>query len=208
MAAENDPKDLIKKYVADLHSLEEHGQKAMSRQVDQLKDSSFPDAHRAVVDFNQVLERHISDLESHLKSLGGSVSSPVQDTAGAVTGSIAGLYNAVRSEEASKSIRDDYTFFSHTSIASLMLYTTARSFGDEQTAQIAERIYRDAAQCVERIDVMMPLLVIQEMTKDGFQARDVSKESHALVSRSWGTTPGTMAGLRGQQSTTPPSGSA
>jgi hypothetical protein len=38
MAAENDPKDLIKKYVADLHSLEERGQKAISRQVDQLKD--------------------------------------------------------------------------------------------------------------------------------------------------------------------------
>ena len=144
-----------------------------------------------------MLERHISDLERHLKSLGGSVSSPVQDTAGAVTGSIAGLYNAVRSEEASKSIRDDYTFFSHTSVASLMLYTTSRSLGDEQTAQ-----------CVERIDVIMPPLVIQEMIKDGFQARDVSNDSHALVSRSGGTTPGTMAGLRGQQTNTPPSGSA
>ena len=51
--------------------------------------------------------------------------------------------------------------------------------------------------------MIMPLLVIQEMIKDGFQARDVSKDSHALVSRSWGTTPGTMAGLRGQQTTTP-----
>ena len=65
-----------------------------------------------------------------------------------------------------------------------MLYTTSRSLGDEQTAQIAERIYHDAAQCVERIDVIMPPLVIQEMIKDGFQARDVSNDSHALVSRS------------------------
>jgi hypothetical protein len=56
-----------------------------------------------------------------------------------------------------------------------MFYTTSRSLGDEQTAQIAERIYRDAAQCVERIDEIMPPLVIQEMIKDGFQARDFSK---------------------------------
>ena len=203
MAAEQDPKDLIKKYVADLHSLVEHGHKSVSRQVDQLKDSEFPEAHRAVVDFEKMLDQHKEQLDQHLKSLGGNPSSPVQDAAGAVAGVAAGVYNAVRSEEASKSIRDDYTFLSLTSISSLMLYTTAKSIDDEQTAMIAERVYRDTARCVERIDDMMPRLVIGELNKDGLRARDVSNTAHQLVSSSWGTSPA----LRGQQSTGTTAGS-
>ncbi|HEX3246486.1 MAG TPA: hypothetical protein VHX16_13850 [Chloroflexota bacterium] len=197
MAAEHDPKELIKKYVADLHSLVEHGHKAVSRQVDQLKDSEFPEAHRAVVDFEKMLDQHNGQLEQHLKSLGGNVSSPVQDAASAVAGAAAGVYNAVRSEEASKSIRDDYTFLSLTSISSLMLYTTAKSIDDEQTATIAERVYRDAARCIERIDDMMPRLIVGELNKDGFRARDVSNTAHQLVGSSWGTS----SSLRGQQTT-------
>jgi hypothetical protein len=189
MAAENDPRELITKYVADLHSLLEHGHKAIKRQRENLKDSDFPDASAMVADFEQVLDRHTSAFEQQLKSFGGNVSSPVQDTASAVAGFVAGMYNAVRSEEASKSIRDDYTFFSHAAIASLMLHTTSKSLGDEQTAMFANNLYRDAAKCIERIDVMMPKLVVHELQKDGLSARDVSSEAHELISSSWGTTP-------------------
>jgi len=197
MAAKNDPTELINKYLADLHSLSEHGHKAIKRQRENLKDSSFPEALSLVTDFEQMLDRHTSQLEQQLTSFGNNPSSPVQDTAGAVTGFVAGLYNAVRSEEASKLIRDDYTFFSHTAIASLMLYTTSKSLGEEQTAKFAYDIYRDTAKCIERIDVIMPRLVVQELEKDGFKSRDVSDDAYELIRGSWGTASNAL-GARGQ----------
>jgi hypothetical protein len=187
MAAEDNTRELVKKYVADMHSLLEHGHKAIKRQRGNLKDSQFPDALALVADFEEVLDRHTNAFEQHLKSIGGNASSPVQDTAGAVAGFMAGLYNAVRSEEASKSIRDDYTFFSHTAIAGLMLHATCKALGDEQTATFATNVYRDAAKCIERIDMIMPKLIVHELQKDGLSARDVSSLSHELISSSWGT---------------------
>jgi hypothetical protein len=197
--AEKEPAELIRKYVADMHSLLEHGHKAIKRQRENLKDSDFPDALTLVADFEDVLDRHTEAFERQLKSLGGNVSSPVQDTASAVAGFVAGLYNAVRSEEASKSIRDDYTFFSHTAIASLMLHTTCKALGDDQTAMLASNVYRDAARCIERIDAIMPKLIVHELQKDGLSARDVSSASHELISSSWGTT--SAPGGRGPSST-------
>jgi hypothetical protein len=134
-----------------------------------------------------------------LKSLGGNASSPVQDTAGAVAGFVAGLYNAVRSEEASKSIRDDYTFFSHMAIASLMLHTTTKALGDEQTAKFANNIYRDTAKCIERIDVIIPRLLVHELHKDGLNPQDVTAAAHELISSSWGTASDAL-GSRGSTS--------
>jgi hypothetical protein len=199
MAAESNPRELVNKYLADLHSLAEHGHKAIKRQRENLKDSDFPEALTLVSDFEQMLDRHTSQLEQQLKSFGNNPSSPVQDTASAVTGFVAGLYNAVRSEEASKSVRDDYTFFSHTAIASLMLYTTSKGLGDEQTAKFAHDIYRDTARCIERIDVIMPRLIAHEMKKDGFDFRDVTDATYELIHGSWGTAANALGG-RGKAS--------
>ncbi|MFN0073382.1 MAG: hypothetical protein ACKVVP_18020 [Chloroflexota bacterium] len=185
MATETDPKELLQKYVADLHSLLEHGRKAISRQADQLKGGSQTEAHMAVVEFKQTLERQEIAVEKRLKSLGGSASSPIQDGAGAIAGAVTGVYNAMRSEEASKSIRDDYTFFSHVAIASLMLYTSAKALRDEETAQLAQAIYKESAICVERIDVIMPKIVLDDLRDDGFTVLNVTDDSHRIIRDAW-----------------------
>src|SRR3712207_789633 len=133
----------IPKYLGDLHALESHGHAAIARQVDNLKDTGHQDAYRGAVELKGMLERHLAALEARLKALGGSPTSPVKDAASAVAGVAAGVYNKVRNEEASKSIRDDYTFFSHTAIAYLMLHTTALGFGDRETGTLAEQGYRE-----------------------------------------------------------------
>lgn len=186
MAATNEKaRETISKYLGDLHALTRHGFEAISRQADQLKGADHPQAQRAVGDFKRTLESHIASIEARLKALGGSPTSPVKDAAGAVTGMVAGLYDKVRTEEASKSIRDDYTFISHSSIAYLMLHTTAKSLGDEETAMLADRGYRDTARMITEIDRIMPDLVIQELKQDGLPARDVAEHCHKLVSDAW-----------------------
>jgi len=176
---------VLTKYLGDMHSLESHGLQAVKRQADQLKDSGHPDAQAAVEQFKQTLEAHVSALEGRLNALGGSATHPVKEAVAAAAGVVAGIYNAVRSEEASKSIRDDYTFFSHSSIAYLMLHTTAQSLGDSGTAMLAERGYRDMARLILLIDKLMPQLVIAELKGDALPANDVSSDCARMITEAW-----------------------
>src|SRR3712207_2865248 len=163
----------ITKYLGDLHALESHGYEAISRQVDNLKDTGHQDAYRGTVELKGMLERHLAALEARLTALGGSPTGPVKYAVSAVVGVAAGVYNKVRDGEASKSIRDDYPFFSHTAIAYLMLHTTALGFGDRETGSLAEQGYRDAARAIGAIDRFMPPLVLQELRQDGYTVQDV-----------------------------------
>jgi ferritin-like metal-binding protein YciE len=178
-------RETITKYLGDMHALENHGLQAIERQATQLKGEQHPEAVRAVNEFKTVLERHTNDLKRRLETLGESPTRPVKEAATVVAGVVAGLYNAVRTEEASKSIRDDYTFFSHVAVAYLMLHTTAKALGDDGTAQFAERGYRDAARMVMLIDDIMPGLVLQELRQDGAQVPDVGQDCKKMIHEAW-----------------------
>jgi ferritin-like metal-binding protein YciE len=178
-------RETITKYLGDIHALESYGLQPISRQVDQLKEKGHPEAQRALQDFKRTVESHIPALEARLKALGGSPTRPVKDVASTLAGAVAGLYSAVRPAEAAKAIRDNYTFFSHTAIAYLMLHTTAKGLGDEETARLAERGYRDSARLAIEIDRIVPQLVVAELRQDGLPVRDVSEECRALVRDAW-----------------------
>jgi hypothetical protein len=181
---------VIAKYLHDMHSLVRHGHDAVRRQRDQLKDAGHPDAQGAVARWEETLDQHLAMLADRLEGIGDSTTSPVQDAAAAAAGAAAGIYNAVRSEEASKSVRDDYTFFSHCAIAYLMLHTTTASLDDRETAQVAERGYRDMARMVMEVDRLMPGLVLAELWQDGHSPKDVSAECHRLISEAWRSAQG------------------
>lgn len=185
---------VIAKYLHDVHSLVEHGHQAIRRQKEQLKDSGHADALAAVSAFEETMDQHIERVQARLKAMGESTTSPVQDAASTVAGVVAGVYNAVRSEEASKSVRDDYTFFSHCAIAYLMLHTTAHALGDHETMLLAERGYRDAARMAMEVDRVMPGLVIAELKQDGLPARDVAEDCKKMVHEAWTTGSSTTAG--------------
>jgi hypothetical protein len=186
-------RDQVAKYLHDMHSLISHGHQAIRRQREQLADAGHPDAKRAVDAFEATMDKHLEMLKTRLEGIGESVASPVQDAASAVAGVVAGAYNAVRSEEASKSIRDDYTFFGHAGMAYLMLHTTTMALGDAETARVAEQGYRDTARMMMEIDRFMPKLVLDELRQNGFAPKDVSEDCHRLIQSAW-QSQGTTAG--------------
>ena len=138
-----------------------------------------------MAELQRTLHKHERVLAEHLRGLGTSPTTGVQDAAAAVAGVVAGIYNQVRTEAVSKSLRDDYTFVSHCSISWLMLMTTARSLGDHETEELAEGGYRDCAQLAMQIDAVMPRLVIEELQQDGFAAQDETNWAHRIVSDAW-----------------------
>lgn len=172
-------------YITDMHALVNHGLKAIDRQVESLKDTRHAQALAALREFQQTLRAHMSLLDARAQAHGGKLTRPIKDAITAVTGVLGGLISAVRPEEASKAIRDDYTFLSHVAIGYLMLATTASGLGDRETAALAEQGYRDAARMVMIIDKIMPGLVIEELREDGLTMADVEEPIRAMISRSW-----------------------
>jgi hypothetical protein len=185
MPENEDARKYIAKYVEDLHSLISHGLQPVSHQVGQANTRDHVDAAQLIADLHEMLQRHERLLQLRLDALGSSPTTAIQDAAASVAGFVAGVYNHVRSEAVSKSVRDDYTFVSHCAVSWLMLMSTARSLGDHETEELAEQGYRDCARLVMRIDQLMPALVLQELEQDGFAARPVSDWATTIVSSAW-----------------------
>jgi DNA-binding ferritin-like protein len=182
---QEDTRKYVAKYVEDLHSLVTHGLQPISHQVDEARGRKHLDAAQLIVELQRTLQEHERAPAERLRALGTSPTTGVQDAAAAVAGMVAGIYNQVRTEAVSKSLRDDYTFTSHCSVSWLMLMTTARSLGDHDTEELAERGYRDCARLIMRIDRVMPSLVFEELQQDGFAAQDVADWAQRIVSDAW-----------------------
>jgi hypothetical protein len=184
MATET-PNQTLTTYLGDMHALITHGLQAVGRQIENLKGKNHPEALAAVQEIERTLRTHASMLEARVNALGGSTTQPLKDAVSAVAGFVAGLINAVRDEEASKSMRDDYTYLSHVAVGYLMLYTTAASLADRETASLSESAYRDTARLIMHIDRIVPTVVVQELRQDGLSAMDVSTEAVAMVKKAW-----------------------
>jgi ferritin-like metal-binding protein YciE len=175
----------IAKYVEDMHSLVSHGLQPFEHQLGEAALRDHPEAQQAIEQFHATLQRHEQLLEQRLKALGTSPTTAVQDAAAAVAGVAAGLYNQIRTEAVSKSLRDDYAFLSLCNISWLMLATTARALGDHETEVLAEDGYRDTAHMAKEIDHLMPSIVVQELVQDKLPAQNVSEWARSFVHNAW-----------------------
>lgn len=185
MGMEDNSRKYIAKYVEDLHSLVTHGLQPISHQVNEARSRDHGDAAQFIADLQRTLQEHERSLSARMHALGTSPTTGVQDAAAAIAGVVAGIYNQVRTEAVSKSVRDDYTFLGHCSISWLMLMATARSLGDHETEELAEQGYRDCARLSMGIDRLMPTLVFEELKQDGFAAQNVADWAQRIVSEAW-----------------------
>jgi len=188
----------VQQYVGDMIALETHIEEAIDRQLDEVKDNTA--AAAAVNQFHQMVKGHRDGLKGHLKSIGGSESSPVKNVIAGLFGVAAGMIDKVRTEAVSKLLRDDYTAFNHAAIGYVMLHTTAHALTQPSTADIAARYLRDYAQAVQKINQIMPGVVIWELRKDEHVV-DPSAEGHSVqsVNEAWReTSPSSVGGVGGR----------
>jgi len=157
--------ETITKYIGDMHALESHIFQAIDKQHKLLDD--HPNAKEKIQTFRNTLDQHVNALQARLDELGGSPTHPIKEGVAAAAGVIAGLYDKVRTEEASKDLRDDYTAINASIIAYIMLHTTALAFNDQQTADLCKRHLTDNAHFVMDINNYMPELVLEEYKQDG-----------------------------------------
>ena len=167
------PNEAINSYVTDMLGLEHHLQKAIAGQIEDL-DEDYPE----FVQHLRVVEREVDNHIQNLKALterranaGQGLADVVKRAGSAVMGAGAAAVDFVRNEKLPKNLRDDYTATSLAAIGYVMLYTTARSLGDREVADLAHQHLRDHARNVMRLHNIIPAAVVTFLQNDGLSAR-------------------------------------
>jgi len=175
----------INSYITDMISLEDHIEKALKGQVNDLKD--YPDFGNEVRQIHHQVEHHISDLKalSDRRKAAG-VAQAVKRAGSAVAGAAAGVIDLVRTEGLPKNLRDDYTALSLATISYAMLYTTATALGEPEVADLAQQHLRDYAGAVNRLNTLVPASVVRFLSQEGLTVQQsVVPEVGRVLKAAW-----------------------
>lgn len=180
-----DKNEAINSYITDMLALEDHIEKALRGQLEDLED--YPAAIRELKQIHQKVERHISDLRSLSERRTAAGPADIIKRAGsAVLGFGAAAIDLVRREGLPKNLRDDYTAFSLATIGYVMLYTTGLALDDREVAELAHRHFADYAEAVTRLHNIIPAAVIRFLEEDGLPVgEDVLPQISRTIEEVW-----------------------
>jgi hypothetical protein len=194
-----DRNEAINSYITDMLALEDHIEKAVRSQIEDLKD--YPEVVAELRQLHRKIEHHIADLRglSDRRQSGGVVES-VKRAGSAVLGVAAGVIDLVRTEGLPKNLRDDYTALSLAYIGYVMLHTTGLAFDDREVAELAQQGFTDYADALLRLQGLIPAAVVAYFKQEGLPARDdIAPQVRRTVEEAWQSqAPGT---LRSDEST-------
>lgn len=193
MPAADKNKKTIADYVGDMVALESHIEEALDRQLGQVKDD--PIALEAVRGFHTMVKAQRDRMKSLQSELGSTAGNPIKEAGSALLGKAAGVIDMIRTEGNSKALRDDYTAFNLAAISYNMLYTTATALGDQRIADIAEQHLRGYAGAVQRINHIVPDVVVAELIKDEHDVKgDAVNATRKMVDAAWKQTQASDSG--------------
>jgi ferritin-like metal-binding protein YciE len=198
-----DKNTAINSYITDMISLEDHIEKALKGQVNDLKD--YPDFGNEVRQILRLVEHHLSDLRALAdRRKAGGVAETVKRAGAAVAGVAAGVIDMIRTEGLPKDLRDDYTALSLATISYAMLYTTATALGEREVAELAQQHLRDYAGAVNRLNTLVPASVVRFLSQEGLAVQEsVVPEVGRVLKAAWegeaagSTRAGESVGARG-----------
>jgi ferritin-like metal-binding protein YciE len=180
-----DKNEAINSYITDMLALEDHIEKALKGQLEDLKD--YPDVIRELTQIHRKVEHHISDLKqlSERRAAGGAADI-IKRAGSAVLGLGAAAVDLVRKEGLPKNLRDDYTAFSLATIGYVMLHTTGLSLGEREVAELARQHFSDYADAVTRLHNIVPAAVVRYLKEDGLPAQEnVLPEISRAIEEVW-----------------------
>jgi hypothetical protein len=164
-----DNREALRPYIADMAALDKHIVEALERQQADNDIKQFPNAVQLIDKALAVLRGNVKALESQLEgTTGGSAAGAVKEAVTGVLGAIAGLYDKVRKDTASRALRDDYTALSLASISYTMLHTTALGLRQGAVAEIALRHLQSLTPLIMELSQIIPTIVLKELSFEGY----------------------------------------
>ena len=180
-----DKNEAINSYITDMLSLEEHIEKALRGQLEDLKD--YPDVIGDLKQIHRKVEHHISDLrELSQRRNARTPSDALKRVGSALLGFGAAAVDLVRNEGLPKNLRDDYTAFSLATVGYVMLKTTALALDDREVGDLAQQHFSDYAESVTLLHNVVPGAVIRFLREEGLPVReDVLPEISRTIEKVW-----------------------
>jgi hypothetical protein len=164
-----DNKEALRPYVADMVAVEKHILEAVERQRNDDDVKQFPEALQLVDRVESVLKSHVQSLEGQLQGApGGGAAGAVKQAVTGVLGAIAGVYDKVRKDTASRALRDDYTALSLASVSYGMLHATALGLSQGTVAELAKSNLEEVNSLIMELGLVMPRIVLKELSFEGY----------------------------------------
>jgi hypothetical protein len=180
-----DKNEAINSYITDMLSLEEHIEKALRGQLEDLKD--YPDVIGDLKRIHRKVEHHVSDLrELSQRRNARTPADALKRVGSALLGFGAAAVDLVRNEGLPKNLRDDYTAFSLATVGYVMLKTTALALDDREVGDLAHQHFSDYAESVTLLHNVVPGAVIRFLREEGLPVReDVLPEISRTIEQVW-----------------------
>ena len=180
-----DKNEAINSYVTDMLSLEQHIEKAVRGQLEDLED--YPEVTRDLKQVLRKVEQHVSDLKDLSQRRNAQGATDALKRAGsALLGLGAAAVDLIRTEGLPKNLRDDYTAFSLASIGYVMLHTTALSLNEREVAELARQHFADYAQAVTLLHNVIPGAVVRFLREEGLPVQEgVLPEISRTIEEIW-----------------------
>ena len=180
-----DRNEAINSYITDMLALEDHIEKAIRGQLQDIKD--YPEVARDLKQIHGTVEHHISDLRGLNERRNTRTPTDIIKRAGsALLGLGAAAVDLIRTEGLPKNLRDDYTAFSLATIGYVMLHTTALALEDREVAELASRHFADYAHAVTLLHNLIPGAVVRFLKEDGLPVREnVLPEISRTIEEVW-----------------------
>ena len=164
-----DNREALRPYIADMLAVDKHILEAVERQQKDDDIRQFPNALNLIDRLDDVLRRHVQTLETHLEGFpGGGAAGAVKSAVTGALGALAGVYDKVRKDTASRALRDDYTALSLATISYTMLHTTALGLRQGATAEIALRHLKNLTPLIMELAEVVPPVVAKELSLEGY----------------------------------------
>lgn len=157
--------ETVRHYVSDMLTTEKHIREAVEGQVQDDSVKQQPQAGQLINRIYTTLQQHVDQLERHSEQIGGGTNS-VKEAVASTLGTVAGLYDKVRTKQVSRMLRDDYTALSMAAIGYTMLHTTALALNERSTADLALRNLKDITPLITEISQVIPPVVANELRED------------------------------------------
>ena len=180
-----DKNEAINSYITEMLSLEEHIEKALRGQLEDLKD--YPDVIGDLKQIHRKVEHHVSDLrELSQRRNARTPADALKRVGSALLGFGAAAVDLVRNEGLPKNLRDDYTAFSLATVGYIMLKTTALALDDREVGDLAHQHFSDYAESVTLLHNVVPGAVIRFLREEGLPVReDVLPEISRTIEQVW-----------------------
>lgn len=184
--AEKD-RQTVRGFTNDLIAAHRHVLGAMRRHPDEKSILEVPGASGAVQEVCVMLEANMKILESRVEALGGAgAAGHLKEALTTASGFLAGLYGQVRTETASRMLRDDVTAVHFLETCTAMLHATALALRDIETAKTVRALLRAFPPALLRLQPYVSSAVVNDLARESLVVDVVAADiAHREWRESW-----------------------